>query len=101
MRKKVVLFLITCVLMSLLVGCACTQSKSYQEVVNTPYSSVANGYFTLIAEWDDGYTSYQIVYANDTNVKYLICYDKNYNRGSYGITPLYNPDGTLQTYNKS
>lgn len=38
--------------------------------------------------------NYTIVYANDTKVKYFIC--SGYNQ--YGITPLYNADGTLQVY---
>lgn len=53
-----------------------------------------NGYFTVITEWD----GYQIVYANDTKVKYLI-FDSGMYR--FGITPLYNADGTLQIYEES
>ena len=58
----------------------------------------AGEYFTLIKEWGGGTESgyYQIVYANDTKVKYFIW--KEYNRG--GITPLYNEDGSLQVYDE-
>ena len=38
---------------------------------------------------------YRTVYANDTQVKYLIS-EASY--GSHAITPLYNADGTLQIY---
>ena len=43
---------------------------------------------------DGGGHIYRIVYANDTKVKYLILSGGN----RYGITPLYNSDGTLQVY---
>lgn len=39
---------------------------------------------------------YCIVYANDTKVKYLIGYYTN----MFGITPLFNADGSLQIYNE-
>ena len=47
-------------------------------------------YFTCIEKWNN----YEIVFANDTNVMYLI-YTNSY---SFSITPLYNADGTLQIY---
>ena len=72
-----------------LVGCS--SSTSYQEVKG-------NGYFALLTKWDDGDFKYQIVYASDTKVKYLISYNDSYQQGSFGITPLYNADGTLQVY---
>lgn len=37
---------------------------------------------------------YRIVYANDTGVEYMIV--QIYRR--FGITPLYNADGTLKIY---
>lgn len=47
-------------------------------------------YFITVTKGRD----YRIVYAHDTKVKYFI-----YTAGRrYGITPLYNADGTLQVY---
>lgn len=71
--------------------------KTYQEVTgqkdNTEYSLCGN-YFTLITEWDDSGAIYRIVYAKDTKVKYFIA-KSGY---KFGITPLYNADGTVQVY---
>ena len=53
-----------------------------------------NGYFTAINKWRDWNSRYCIVYANDTKVKYFIAYSAK----KFGITPLYNADGTLQVY---
>ena len=49
----------------------------------------------MITMWNNGDATYRIVYANDTNVKYMII---TYGY-KMGITPLYNADGTLQIYN--
>lgn len=67
---------------------------SYDEAVtSTPdiKSTIAGNYFTVITTFGDMYGTYQIVYANDTKVKYL-----RFRAGS--ITPLYNADGSLQIY---
>lgn len=73
------------------VGCGTT----YQEATNNSNSSdsFAGGYFTTITEWG-GTTTYRIIYANDTKVKYFVFFDGY--RG--GVSPLYNADGTLQVY---
>lgn len=59
-------------------------------------------YFTTIRQWVEKTPfgelgAYEIAYANDTKVKYLIMH-RNAPTSSTGITPLYNPDGTLQVY---
>lgn len=59
-------------------------------------------YFTTIRQWVEktplgGLGRYEIAYANDTKVKYLIM-NRDVPVPSTGITPLYNPDGTLQVY---
>ncbi len=92
--KKLIKIIMVCVLAFSLVGCS---YKSYQEVTNgieTLNNSVCGGYFTEIVEWEDIGGTYHVVYANDTKVKYFI------SKGTYkfGITPLYNTDGTLQVY---
>ncbi len=93
MKTKLTLILSICILT--LVGCG----KSYkdavaeQEIQNT-YTETNEDYFTTIIEWQKGTDKYEIVYANDTNVKYLIIYSGYH----YGITPLYNTDGSLQIY---
>lgn len=59
-------------------------------------------YFTTIRQWVEktplgNLGRYEIAYANDTKVKYLIM-NRDVPVPSTGITPLYNPDGTLQVY---
>ena len=97
MKKKLILFLTMCIIAFSLIGCG--EQTDYQESVET-ITSDSSGYFTIIEEWEgEDFNTYQIVYANDTKVKYLICYNICYNQKVYGITPLYNADGTLQIYN--
>lgn len=90
--KKRLLGILLCGMLALsCVGC----SVSYQEATNTNNKEdYGNGYFTVVTEWSENSRTYRIVYANDTNVKYLIV-ASGY---QYGITPLYNTDGTLQIY---
>lgn len=91
--KKLIKIITICALSLSLVGCG----KSYQEV--TKGNEIRNddfcgGYFTKIVKWDDYYGTYWIVYAKDSNVKYFI----TRNSQKFGITPLYNADGSLQIY---
>ena len=99
MKRKILSILYVCLLVFALSGCLYT---SYQDSVDVTSHTISkgNGYFTLITEWSDGDFVYQVVYANDTNVKYLISYNVCYQQGAYGITPLYNADGTVQVYEK-
>lgn len=92
MKKRMIVLLTILTLMFLLTGCSKT---TYQEAINkNNVEDFANGYFTAITEWNDEYGIYRIVYANDTKVKYMIL-TSGY---KFGITPLYNEDGTLQIY---
>ena len=70
-----------------------TYQEATGQVESNASSDFGNGYFTVIVKWSE----YQIVYANDTKVKYFIK-ESNYH---FGITPLYNADGTLQIYEES
>lgn len=94
MKRKLIALLTICILIFALVGCT---GRTYDEATKESYEDWGYGYFTVIEEWGTGngtgYT-YRIVYANDTKVKYLIV---TYSY-QYGITPLYNADGTLQIY---
>lgn len=84
--KRIIVILCICLLLT---GCG----TSYEDAENIS-ETTDGGYFTLIKKWDDADGICRIVYANDTKVKYLI-WENGY-RG--GITPLYNADGSLQTY---
>ncbi len=97
MKKKIISALCGCLLMFALVGCSNT---SYQEATNTTTQVITegNGYFTLITKWDDDNYVYKIVYANDTKVKYLIVQNTTVHNFAFGVTPLYNTDGSLQVY---
>lgn len=95
MKKLLILTITTMMLFS---GCkATTYDDVNKEVVENGTDNnfrTAYGYFTIIKEWGGFDTRYYIVYANDTKVKYLIMTEVY----KYGITPLYNADGTLQIY---
>lgn len=90
MKKKILVIIMAAMMALSIFGCT-----SYQESVDISKEgkSLGGGYFTLIRKWDNDY-AYYIVYANNTKVIYLII--DGYH--TYGITPLYNADGTLQTY---
>ncbi len=92
MKKLLLIFLICFMLLSL-TGCG----RDYQEAVTQSTTDVGRGYFTTIKQWgsiDGG--KYYIVYANDTKVIYFV----EEGAYSFGISPLYNTDGTLQVYSE-
>lgn len=87
--KRIIAILCVCLLLT---GCE-TKYKDAEDI-----SKVTGGeYFTRIKMWGDIDCTYEIVYTNDTKVKYLMwhCGYKG------GITPLYNADGSLQVYEES
>jgi len=88
--KKIILILCACLL---LIG----YGTNY-EYAEDKSEKAGGGYFTIIKEWnDDDSGVYEIVYANDTGVKYLI-----YNGYCIrSMTALYNADGSLQLYEES
>ena len=91
MKKKILAMIAAGLICVSATGCG----KSYQEAVNTPEKgNFGNGYFTELIKWSDSGYSYEIIYDNSTKVKYLLI--KGYYK--FGITPLYNADGTLQVY---
>lgn len=51
----------------------------------------------MISKWGDAVSTYYIIYANDTKVKYFV----KWHSSQWGITALYNADGTLQIYEES
>ena len=88
--KRIIVILCVCLLLT---GCG-TKYEDAEDILKT----TGGGYFTLIKEWNGTEGGlYEMVYANDTKVKYLIwkCGYKG------GITPLYNADGSLQVYEES
>ena len=91
MKKRIIMTAVALVT-SLMILTSCSNT-TYDKADNV-HEDYGNGYFTTIKEWDDGW--YKIVYANDTGVMYFV-YD---GCKQYGITPLYNADGTLQVYHK-
>lgn len=92
--RKIIVILCICLLLT---GCGTRYETRYEDAEDTS-EEIGGGYFTLIKEWgDDPNIHYEIVYANDTGVKYLIF--KTYYKA--GITPLYNADGSLQVYGES
>lgn len=91
MKNKLIVLLLVFVFVFSLVGCTVTSENSVEV-------REENLYFTVIDEWREGLNNYQIVYANDTNVKYLMCVYQGVELYGHSMTPLYNADGTLQIY---
>ena len=91
MKKKFIALLIMCLFALSSVGC----SQNYQEATKTHEETIGQGYFATVEQWGGGTDhAYSIVYANDTKVMYFIVSGGS----TFGITPLYNADGTLQIY---
>lgn len=84
MKKKIIIGLSVLVL---------TLSTTVFTVYAYTHKRFSNKYFTIVNELDR-FGKYKIIYANDTRVIYLICVSGHH----FGITPLYNADGTLQIY---
>lgn len=91
MRKKLLAIAMAAIMGLSAVGCT-----SYEGSVDISKSeqSFEGGYFTLIRTWNDVHNCCYIVYANDTKVMYLVVIGYY----MYGITPLYNADGSVQVY---
>ena len=60
----------------------------------TEETNIGGQCFITENKWYEGASTYRVVYAIDTKVKYLVI------TGRYGssVTPLYNADGTLQVF---
>lgn len=96
MKKKIItgLFIFALVLSTTIFsGCTDDSYSKEQDLTQSTYKGFADGYFTIVKEWG-GFGEYKIIYANDTKVMYFISSFS----GTFGITPLYNADGTLQIY---
>lgn len=94
MKKKLLAILIGCVLTFSLVGCG-NDTYDNAKKGGVTDDDWGDGYFTIIESWGGvGAHQFMIVYANDTKVMYFI--DANSIAG--GMTPLYNPDGTIKVY---
>lgn len=91
MKKRIIMTAVVLVT-SLMILTSCS-NKTYDKADNV-HEDYGNGYFTTIKKWENDTVMYRIVYANDTGVEYMIV--EGYRR--FGITPLYNADGTLQIY---
>lgn len=94
MRKKLL-----AIVMAAMMGLSAVGCKSYQKTVDILQNkgSFCGGYFTRIKQWYDSRCDYYIVYANDTKVMYFIGYQGG-SVSKFGITPLYNADGSVQVY---
>lgn len=91
MKKQIIMTAVVLVT-SLMILTSCN-NKTYDKADNI-HEDYGNGYFTTIKKWGNDCMVYRIVYANDTGVEYMIV--ESYRR--FGITPLYNADGTLKIY---
>ena len=97
MKKRLLIVALAVVMVVCLAGCGTTYQEATGQKESRTSGDFGNGYFTKITEWEDAYSNYYIVYANDTKVKYLVMSAQTRS----GITPLYNTDGTFQIYEES
>lgn len=94
MKKRIIMTAVVLVT-SLMILTSCENDNHSYNNADKTHKDYGNGYFTTIKEWDDG--MYRIAYANDTGVMYMIVSCSH----RFGITPLYNADGTLQIYEEN
>ena len=97
MKKRLVSVALMVAMAVWLCGCGTTYQQATGQTESNTSKGFGNGYFTAITEWSDASNNYYIVYANDTKVKYFVV-ATGY---KFGITPLYNADGTLQIYEET
>lgn len=93
MKKQILSVVLIIAMVVCLTSCRAATYHEATKQTEEIEKTTMGGYFTVVTEW----SGYKIVYANDTKVKYLI---KNAGY-QFGITPLYNADGTLQIYEES
>ena len=96
MRRKniavlVVIIMLIAVLIALGTVIMCSKSSVETENGVTTYGE----FFIVDKEWNDIDFTYRIVHDKETGVKYMIIASGH----RYGITPLYNADGSLQNIN--
>lgn len=89
--KKVIKVLLCLLVFILLIGCTSINTNIDKE--NISNSNKDNDIVVIETHQFVPDHSYQIVCDKDTKVCYLIT-------GRGGITPLYNADGSLKTYNE-
>ena len=65
-----------------------------KQAEQTEETNIGGQCFITENKWYEGASTYRVVYAIDTKVKYLVI------TGRYGssVTPLYNANGTLQVF---
>ena len=92
MKKKVaaiVLGLSMCISMT---GCSSEGIEGNEGDITPTNNVLGNKYFDLVNIYENGCTN--IVYDKNTSVMYFL----RSNGNSFGITPIYNSDGTLKLY---
>lgn len=57
-------------------------------------SDFGNKYIDLVTIYKDDYNSTEVLYDKNTKVMYFVKYCGN----QFGITPIYNSDGTVKLY---
>lgn len=97
MKKRLLIAVLSVVMVVCLAGCGTTYQEATGQAESNSDDDFAGGYFTVISKWGDAISTYYIIYANDTKVKYFV----KWHNSQFGITPLYNADGTLQIYEES
>lgn len=85
MKKKIVAIVLGLSMCIGLTGCGSGN-------ITPTNNKLGNKYFDLVNIYESGYTN--VAYDKNTNVMYFI----EQSGYSFGITPIYNSDGTLKLY---
>lgn len=101
MKIKVWMYVVILVISPLLIILLPVAKNSIDSIVAESESAAVSentaslgSYFVVVEEWWEDGKNYSIVYAADTKVMYLVV-DGSYR---FGITELYNDDGTVRIY---
>lgn len=87
MKKKIAAIVLGLSICFCMTGC-----ESEGEDITPEDNVLGNKYFDLVNIYESGYTN--VAYDKNTNVMYFL----RSNGNSFGITPIYNSDGTLKLY---
>ena len=95
MKKKLLLSII--IATSLICSCG-SNSNNIQDPydANNGNKSVPNRFGIIETHYDNSNMTWYVVYDKKTGVEYMLIGDHI----QYGITPLYNSDGTLMVYDE-
>lgn len=95
MKKKITDFLAkTCVLALVIVFFVIALTGCEKDDIKPKSSNIGNKYIDLVTIYKDDSNCTEVLYDKNTNVMYFVKWDSC----RFGITPIYNSDGTVKLY---